>query len=224
MTDNLFARNIGALNAKQQHELEQKRVFIAGCGGLGGYCAELLARAGIGSFTVCDSDCFEPTNTNRQLLCTSKTIGEPKVYACADRIKSINPAAYVNTVNAKLSNDNIDELIQGHDIVIDALDSPQGKLMLSRGCERCSLTLVSAGVSGWCAQVCVSEPGDCLLELLYDDAPQSGNSVLSFTASAAASWQCSFAIKTLLGLQKPERRVLMLDFLNDTAEYIKLKS
>ena len=62
---------------------------VIGCGGLGGYAIEMLARAGVGHIRVCDGDVFDETNLNRQLLCTEDVLGKSKAEAAADRIKSV---------------------------------------------------------------------------------------------------------------------------------------
>ena len=62
----------------QQDELGEKRAAVIGCGGLGGYAIEMLARAGVGHIRVCDGDVFDETNLNRQLFCTEAMLGEKK--------------------------------------------------------------------------------------------------------------------------------------------------
>ena len=68
-----FRRNRGVFTSRQMARLLSLRVFIAGCGGLGGHVASLLARMGAGGFRLCDPDIFEESNLNRQYFCTEKT-------------------------------------------------------------------------------------------------------------------------------------------------------
>ena len=74
----------------QQEELSEKKAAVIGCGGLGGYAAEMLVRAGVGHIRVCDGDVFDETNLNRQVLCTEKNLGKNKAEAAVERINSIN--------------------------------------------------------------------------------------------------------------------------------------
>ena len=112
----IFSRN-------QQEELASKKAAVIGCGGLGGYAAEMLARAGVGHITVCDGDVFDETNLNRQLLCTEAIIGMPKARAAAERINSINSEVKAEAFSCNLTEENAEEILKGCDVVIDALDS-----------------------------------------------------------------------------------------------------
>ncbi|HTZ18035.1 MAG TPA: ThiF family adenylyltransferase, partial [Dissulfurispiraceae bacterium] len=87
-----YQRNRNTLSIEQQLALFQSRVAVVGCGGLGGYLIEELARLGVGTIVAIDPDKFEEHNLNRQILCTLETIGSPKVAAAADRVQKINPA------------------------------------------------------------------------------------------------------------------------------------
>ena len=90
-TDQRYKRNIPALSEEECSLLRTRRVFIAGCGGLGGHLAELMARIGIGAICAVDGDVFEQTNLNRQLLSTPDLIGCEKACAAAQRITAVNP-------------------------------------------------------------------------------------------------------------------------------------
>ena len=86
-----FDRNFPALTQQEQRQLWESHVCVVGCGGLGGYIIEYLARVGVGRLTVVDGDRFEPSNLNRQLLCTQPLLGSLKAEAAAARIRSIHP-------------------------------------------------------------------------------------------------------------------------------------
>ena len=72
--DKRYERN-RIFSREQQEELSEKKAAVIGCGGLGGYAIEMLARAGVGHIKVCDGDVFDETNLNRQLLCTEAQLG-----------------------------------------------------------------------------------------------------------------------------------------------------
>ena len=76
--DARFPRNIPALTEAECQLLQSKNVLVVGCGGLGGYILEYLARIGIGAIRCADGDRFDRSNLNRQLLCTEETLGKPK--------------------------------------------------------------------------------------------------------------------------------------------------
>ena len=85
-------RNIGAISEEEQKILNSKTVFIAGCGGLGCYCADMLSRLGIGHLVLCDCDEFEPSNLNRQLYCNYKTC--PLILGCIVCLRPLRAYLY----------------------------------------------------------------------------------------------------------------------------------
>ena len=100
--DPRFIRNLPTLTEAEQAVLGEKRVFIAGCGGLGGFLAEFLVRAGVGHITAADCDRFEYSNRNRQLLSLESTLGESKVLTAAARARDINPSVDFRPVEVRL--------------------------------------------------------------------------------------------------------------------------
>ena len=82
-----YSRNGGALSAEEQRQLADASVLVLGCGGLGGYVIELLARIGVGRIAAADGDVFCVSNLNRQLLCTEETLGMNKALAAEARVR-----------------------------------------------------------------------------------------------------------------------------------------
>ena len=80
-----YIRNIGALTEQECAHLRTRTVFVAGCGGLGGYLIEMLLRLGVGTIRAADGDTFEASNLNRQLLSSPSLLGMPKAEAAAAR-------------------------------------------------------------------------------------------------------------------------------------------
>ena len=104
-------------------------VAIAGLGGVGAITAELLARWGIKRFRLLDMDRYEPSNLNRQLFATSKTLRSLKVDVGAERIREINPFADIELkVSSRVNNENVVPFVQGASIVIQNADHPSCKL------------------------------------------------------------------------------------------------
>ncbi len=95
--ENQFSRTELLLGSEAMEKLFSARVAVFGVGGVGGYTVEALARSGIGTLDLIDNDRVSLTNLNRQILATHQTIGQYKVDVAADRIRSINPDAVVNT-------------------------------------------------------------------------------------------------------------------------------
>ncbi len=111
--------------------LATRHVFVAGLGGVGSYCAEALARAGIGRLTLIDHDVVGASNINRQLPALLSTVGQAKVEVMAARIRDIHPACNLTIRREFLTVDNIDQqLPEECDYLIDAIDALSSKTAL----------------------------------------------------------------------------------------------
>lgn len=200
MIDQRYIRNIPSLSEEECTLLASKKVCVIGCGGLGGSILEHLTRIGVGEITAVDGDVFDVSNLNRQLLSGEALLGTPKVAAAAKHIAEINSNVKVNPIEAFLDEKNAESLIAGHDLVIDALDSPGARIILAKACGKLGLTLIHGAVSGWNGQVAVVRPGSRLLENLYQGAESDPSpSTLSFTPAVAASIEVAEAVKVLCG-------------------------
>lgn len=124
-------------------KLADTKVCVVGLGGVGSYCAEALARAGIGSFVLIDFDTVGLTNLNRQIIATQDTIGKAKTQAMAERILSINPAAKVCLHQDFLDSENRESLLEGADFYIDAIDSLGPKIGLLEYAVKSGLKIIS---------------------------------------------------------------------------------
>ena len=123
-------------------KLADATVMIVGCGAVGSFSAEALARTGVGHMILVDFDVIEESNINRQLFALGSTIGMAKVDAAAARIRDINPKADVTTLN--LFWDNGTDIPQRPDFVIDAIDSVDSKIALYKWCNRFGIPFISS--------------------------------------------------------------------------------
>lgn len=199
-----YQRNRQTIPTAQQLTLFRSRVAVIGCGGLGGYVLEELARLGMGTIIAIDPDVFEEHNLNRQLLATPATLGQAKVAAAAARIAEINPAVTLVPHHAAYCPANGDELLRGADVVVDALDSIQVRLALAVTCAGLGIPLVHGAIGGWYGQVATQFPGEDTLQQIYrlwenggGVEKQLGNP--AFTPAVVASIQVAEAAKILLG-------------------------
>ena len=125
-----FSRTRLLLGSTAVDTLAHAHVAVFGLGGVGGICAETLARAGVGQLTIVDKDVVSETNINRQVLATHETIGRAKVDIMRERIAAINPACQVNAIQCFFLPDTADQFdFSAFDYAVDALDTVTAKLL-----------------------------------------------------------------------------------------------
>ena len=131
MIQGIFRRAELLLGDEAMSRISEKRVIIFGVGGVGSWCAESLVRSGIQHLTIVDSDRVCITNINRQLMATSKTVGQVKVEALKERLLSINPQAEITALQQIFTAETADSFnIGSYDYIIDAIDSLKDKTLL----------------------------------------------------------------------------------------------
>lgn len=195
-----YLRNLGALSEEECLALQSKKVFVAGCGGLGGHIIDQLLRVGIGHISAADGDVFELSNLNRQLLSSTEVLGSSKAEEAKHHALAVNPSVEFIAHPVFVDENNAAELIAGCDAVLDALDSIPSRRLLKAECDRQGIPFIHGAISGWVAQAAVSLPGDGLLELLYpSDSMKSDKTVLAFTPALCAALQTSLCVQLLLG-------------------------
>ncbi len=213
--DKRFLRNIPSISEAEQEALRGKKVFVAGCGGLGGYICEYLVRAGVGTIAAADGDCFDESNFNRQILSLQSTLGINKSRAAGERAKQINPEVSFTAFEEFFSADKAEKMLEGADIVIDALDSPADRILLEEECGKRGLYLVHGAISGWNAQISVVKPRSGFLKNLYTNALPSAGSCICSTPALCAALQAAEALKLLCGRASSlEGKLLLADLSN----------
>ena len=126
-----FLRTEMLLGSEALTRLQSARVAVFGLGGVGGYAVEALARSGVGSLDLIDSDTVSVSNLNRQILATHSTVGMLKVDAARNRVLDINPACNVKTWPVFYTPDTADAFdFTQYDYIVDAIDAVTGKLAL----------------------------------------------------------------------------------------------
>ncbi|MCI7018821.1 MAG: tRNA threonylcarbamoyladenosine dehydratase [Clostridiales bacterium] len=126
-----FLRTEMLLGRDAIEKLHSARVAVFGLGGVGGYAVEALARSGIGSLDLIDSDTVSVSNLNRQILATHSTVGMLKVDAARQRVLDINPACNVKIYPIFYTPDTADQFdFAQYDYIVDAIDTVTGKLAL----------------------------------------------------------------------------------------------
>lgn len=145
----MFDRLISLIGEDKFNLIKTKKVLVLGCGGVGSYVIEGLARSGIENITIVDCDIVDITNLNRQLIALHSTIGKRKVDVMKERILDINPDANVLVLYKRVEQNKIEELkLEEYDYVVDAIDDVKVKVELCKyALKRDVKLIVSTGTA-----------------------------------------------------------------------------
>lgn len=172
-----YERNIGTLGIAGQIALLQGHVAIVGAGGLGGWTAEGLCRLGVGKLTLIDGDVYQDSNLNRQLGSDEETLGRSKASTLSQRLQRVNGAVDIVAHDQPLTAANADMFLRGADVVVDALDSIETRLLLQQIAARLDMPMVHGAIAGWTGQVTTILPGDPGLKAIYGTVPVQDHGV-----------------------------------------------
>ncbi len=207
-----YIHNLSVYSEVDFAKIRNTTITVVGAGGLGGYVVDQFARLGVGTLRIIDHDSFDISNLNRQLYSDTDNIGRSKAEAATQRVALVNPEVRVDTFPELLTAMNASELLKGSDLVIDAVDNLNTKMLIQDCCRKLGIPFVHGAVGGWSAQVCLVLPGDDTLDSIYNrDEPESYPvaSVPPFTPAVAASIQVAEGLKFILGQHDPENRTLI---------------
>lgn len=224
-----YERSQGTVGWEGQVKLLESTVAIVGCGGLGGWIIEGLARMGVGHLIIIDGDAFGENNLNRQALCTEANLGQLKAEAARERVARVNSATEVTTQPVMADEESMREMLAGADVVVDALDTLPTRLILQKVAQSLGIPLVHGAIGGYVGQVMAIFPGDEGLYALYGrgDVPERGIEAQlgnpAATPMMVAAWQIQEAIKILLGAGELLRhRLLFMDAESGLAEILEI--
>ncbi len=226
-----YQRSLGTTGgADGQVRLLQSRAAVIGLGGLGGLVAELLARMGVGTLVLADSDNFNVSNLNRQVLATEENLGESKAGVAAKRLQQVNAAVTVEPFQGYVDADNAVELLRGCQVVVDCLDNLKSRYLLQSTCRELDIPLVHGAIAQFVGQVSTIFPGDPGLEAIYGPPEEGKDKGIEVelgnpaaTPALVAAWQVQEAIKILLDTGTPLRnRLLFLDTEAGTCDIFQL--
>lgn len=144
-----FSRTEMLLGEKAMEKLKKASIAVFGIGGVGSYTVEALARSAVGKLSLFDNDKIAETNINRQIIASSKTIGEKKVEVMKNRIKDINPNCEVYVNECFYSAENANEIdLNEFDYVVDAIDTVSSKLILIEKAYKNNVPIISCMGAG----------------------------------------------------------------------------
>jgi len=126
--------------------LMNKHVLVVGLGGVGGICAEMIARAGVGKMTIVDGDVVDLSNCNRQIPALHSTEGRAKTDVMAERLRDINPEIELHVVNEFIRDGKTIEVLQSQpfDYAVDCIDTLSPKVWFIKACLDHQIPVVSS--------------------------------------------------------------------------------
>lgn len=130
--------------------LMQKNVLVVGLGGVGGICAEMIARAGVGKMTIADADVVDLSNCNRQIPALHSTAGKPKATVLAERLKDINPNIELTVLELYIRDEITNELLDkgNFDYAVDCIDTLSPKCFFIKACIDRNIPIISSMGAG----------------------------------------------------------------------------
>lgn len=196
-----------------QLKLNQAKVVLLGAGGLGAPAALYLAAAGVEQLTLIDDDHVERSNLHRQVIHADARVGMAKTESARMTLAALNPRIQVELRNERLRADNVESLLNGHDLVIDGADNFPARYLLAAASRRLNMPMIYGAVERFTGQVSVFDPRRdespcyrCLFPEPPDaaDAPNCSEAgVLGVLPGIVGLLQATEALKLILGIGEP---------------------
>ncbi|MFB6091547.1 MAG: ThiF family adenylyltransferase [Haloquadratum sp.] len=188
-----------------QQRLLDARVLVVGAGGLGSPVIQYLAAAGVGTLGVVDDDVVERSNLQRQVVHGDADVGRPKVESAAAFVEQLNPDVDVETYEARLEKDNVDGIVPGYDVVVDASDNFPTRYLLNDFCRLREIPIAHGSIYKFEGQITTLVPGGPCYRCLFPEAPEPGTvpdcattGVLGVLPGTVGCLQATEAVKLIL--------------------------
>jgi molybdopterin/thiamine biosynthesis adenylyltransferase/rhodanese-related sulfurtransferase len=215
-----------------QAKLLRSKVLLMGAGGLGSPAALYLAAAGVGTLGIVDMDVVDLSNLQRQVIHSTKTLGQPKTESAEAAIQALNPDVRVNKYQERLTSDNVLRILDGYDVLVDGGDNFPTRYLLNDACVLKRIPNVHGSIYRFEGQVTTFWPGrgPCY-RCLYpnppppDLAPSCAEAgVLGVLPGVVGLLQANEALKILLGAGEPMvGRLLTFDALKTEFRTLRLR-
>ncbi len=193
-----FSRNIGWVTPKEQEILRNKRIAIAGMGGVGGVHLLTLARLGIGAFHIADFDVFDIVNFNRQVGATVSSLGKPKADVLASMAKDINPELDIQIFPEGVNQNNLSDFFTNVDLYVDGLDffAFSARQATFAACAKLGIPAITAAPLGMGAALLNFLPRSMTFEEYFQwgDLPEEEKALRFMLGLAPAGLHASYLV------------------------------
>ena len=215
-----------------QLSLLDAKVLLLGAGGLGSPAAMYLAAAGIGTLGIIDMDVVDESNLQRQILHNIERVGARKVDSAKETINSLNPDVNVVAYDARLSSENILDILEGYDVVVDGADNFPSRYLLNDASVKLGIPVVHGSIFRFEGQVTVFDPRDGVTyrdmqpetpsENIVPNCAEAG--VLGVLPGIVGSIQALETIKLILNIgENLSGRLVVFDSLEMTFHEYEIK-
>lgn len=213
----LLERSLPLLGEKGIEKLNSASVVVFGVGGVGSWCAEALARCGVGSITVIDGDVVSETNRNRQLIALNSTVDKPKAELCAARLRDINPSCKATAKTLFYSAETKDEIdLSSFDYVADCIDTVTSKILLICEANKANRPIISSMGTGnrldpskIAVKDVYSTSGDPLARVMRKELRARGVDTLKVVFSEEAPKECIEGRNEITGRATPSSAIFV---------------
>ena len=226
----IILKDIGAIGQKK---IIKSKVLIIGMGGLGCPVAEFLARAGVGSIGIIDSDKVDLSNIHRQSLYDINDLKKSKVVAAKKKLKKINSGIKVRSYKIRLNKINYNKIIKEYDYIVDGSDNFKTKFLINDFCKVSKKFLVSGAISKFDGHVFTfdfkNKNTPCIRSFFQEDKISDDilnceyEGILGTVAGIIGTIQANEILKKILNIGKNlNGYILILDLLNLNFRKVKL--
>ena len=213
----LLERSFPLFGEQGIEKLNNTSVIVFGVGGVGSWCAEALARCGVGKITVVDGDVVSETNRNRQLIALSSTVGKPKAELCAERLSDINPNCKVEALNLFYSAETESEIdLSRFDYIADCIDTVTSKILLICRANKANRPIISSMGTGnrldpskIAVKDIYSTSGDPLARIMRKELRARGIEKLKVVFSEEAPKECVEGRNEITGRATPSSAIFV---------------
>ena len=206
-----------------QKKLLKSKVFIVGAGGLGCPIADQLSRMGVGRIAIADSDKVSLSNIHRQFLYDLSDVGKYKVNVIKKKIRKINPSIKIIIYKKKISDKNINKILKGYNLIIDASDNFKTKFLLNRYSLKYRKSFIVGAISKFNGHIFsfdfTNKLSPCL-KCFYETIPSDESlncetdGVIGSIGAIVGSVQACEALKIMLNIgNKLKNSILRVDLL-----------
>jgi len=212
-----------------QRKLARSRAVVIGAGALGTNALSFLVRAGVGQVAVVDRDIVDLSNLQRQALFEEGDVGRPKAKVAEERLRRVNSEVDVKGMVVDLSHANVEGLVRGASVVIDATDNMDTRFLVNDACVKHGIPWVYAGAVGVTGMVMPVVPDGPCLRCVFPNLPKPGQlptcdtvGIINTLPSAVAALEVTEAFKIMQG-KEPTKELMVLDVWQGDLQRIRVK-